>query len=228
MNALRLLVVEDHRDLAANISDYLGTAGHAVKLTYDGAAGLKVALSEEFDALVLDLMLPRMGGLEICQRLRSAGKQVPVLMLTALDSVPDKVRGFETGADDYLVKPFALAELKVRLEALARRGGGNPGTGLQVADLRYDTVGLHATRGGVAIALNPSTRKILELLMRQTHRVVTRPELKQALWGEAPPDDEVLRAHMHALRQAVDKPFEKHLLRTVHGVGYRLADPDEP
>src|SRR5579859_3625554 len=183
---MRVLLVEDHRDIAANIADYLVAAGHTLAVAHDGAAGLRDALAGDFEVLVLDLMLPQLGGLELCRRLRAAGSMVPVLMLTALDAVPDKLAGFQAGADDYLVKPFALAELAVRLEALARRRAQTAAPRLlQVGELCYDLEALQASRAGVPIALNPSTRRILELLMRQTHRVVSRAELKRELWGEA-------------------------------------------
>jgi DNA-binding response OmpR family regulator len=225
MPQLRLLLVEDHRDIAANIADYFGALGHSVELAGDGAEGLQLAESGSHDVVLLDLMLPQLDGLELCRRLRGAGCDVPVLMLTALDALPDKVAGFEAGADDYLAKPFALAELKLRVEALTRRHRAAPSPRvLRVGELSYDPGALHASRGGVPIVLNPTTRRLLELLMRQTHRVVSRAELMRGLWGEGADDDEALRAHMHALRQAVDKPFARPLLHTVHRVGYRLAD----
>jgi DNA-binding response OmpR family regulator len=219
---MRVLVVEDHRPIAANISDYLSGLGHRVEIAANGQRGLELATQQEFDAMVLDRMLPKLSGDEVCRRLRGEGRRLPILMLTALDSTADKVAGFECGADDYLIKPFALAELKVRLEALVRRHKP-PSTALQVADLHYDPQTLEARRGGKLITLNPTTRKLLELLMRETHRVVQRAELEELLWGSEAPEDDVLRVHMHALRAAIDRPFRHKLLRTVHGVGYRLS-----
>ncbi len=225
---MRLLLVEDHRDIAANIGDYLGAAGHEVAFAYDGAAGLHRAEREPFDVIVLDRMLPQLDGVELCWRLRRTGKTVPVLMLTALDTLPDKIAGFGAGADDYLVKPFELAELLLRLEALTRRGNPLPARQLHLGTLVYDLQTLQASRAGKALALNPTLRIILEVLLRQAPDVVSRAELKQALWGDAPPGDEVLRAHMHALRVALDRSFGQPMLRTVHGAGYRLVDPSEP
>jgi len=223
---MRVLVVEDHRPIAANISDYLSGLGHRVEIAPNGQKALELATQHDFDAVVLDRMLPKVSGDDVCRRLRSEGRRVPILMLTALDSTADKVAGFEAGADDYLVKPFALAELKVRLEALVRRSRP-PSATLRVADLQYDPQTLEARRAGKAIALNPTTRKLLEVLMRESHRVVRRSELEQLIWGDDAPQDDVLRVHMHALRAAIDRPFPKKLLRTIHGAGYRLsADGD--
>ena len=222
---MRVLVVEDHRPIAANIGDYLSALGHRVELAGNGQKGLELALREDFDVVVLDRMLPRLSGDDLCRRLRQEGRKIPVLMLTALNATDDKVAGFEAGADDYLVKPFALAELKVRLEALVRRT--RPQTAiLQVADLIYDGHTMQAQRAGRAVVLNPTTRKLLELLMRNAHRVVPRAELERLLWGADAPEDDVLRVHMHALRAAIDKPFRRRLLRTVHGVGHRLCESD--
>jgi DNA-binding response OmpR family regulator len=224
---MRVLVVEDHKPIAANISDYLSDLGHAVEIATTGAKGLEAALHRDFDVVVLDRMLPRMHGDEVCRRLRAEKAQLPILMLTALDTTRDKVAGFEAGADDYLVKPFALAELKVRLEALTRRARPPESATLRVADLQYDSQTLQATRAGKAIVLNPTTRKLLECLMRNTHRVVHRAELEELIWGADAPEEDILRVHMHALRAAIDRPFRTKLLRTVHGVGYRLSsEPD--
>jgi len=148
-------------------------------------------------------------------------------MLTALDSTQDKIAGFEAGADDYLVKPFALAELKVRLEALVRRAKPAAGAVLRVGDLTYEPSIYKAVRAGRVLSLSPSSRKLLECLMRETHRVVKREELEALLWGGDPPEDDVLRVHMHALRNAIDKPFKQKLLHTVHGTGYRLTTQDD-
>jgi DNA-binding response OmpR family regulator len=173
-------------------------------------------------------MLPGMDGLAVCRALRGELKSTTaVLMLTAKDLVVDKVAGFEAGADDYLIKPFSLLELEARLGALARRSAPRPSEDvLRIAGLTYDPNTLSAERDGVAIKLNPSTRRLLVLLMQNTHRVVTRRELERELWGDQPPDGDVLRAHMYALRNAVDKPFPRKLLHTHHGEGYRLAALD--
>ena len=223
---MHILLVEDHPDLAANLGEYLSAHGHSVDFAADGASGLRLALAQSFDAIVLDRLLPGLDGASVCRRLRSAGGvSVPVLMLTALDTVPDRVEGLQAGADDYLVKPFAMVELLARLEALHRRATATGGERrLSVADLVFDLDTLEARRDGDPLTLMPATRKLLELLMRESHRVVTREELERRLWGDAPPEGDVLRAHMYALRLAIDKPYARKLLHTIHGTGYRLAD----
>jgi DNA-binding response OmpR family regulator len=222
---MRILVVEDHPDLAANVGDFLGACGHTIDFAADGPSGLRLALSQEFDAIILDRMLPGLDGVSVCRRLRATNAgATPVLMLTALDAVSDRVDGLRAGADDYLVKPFAMSELLARLEALHRRASAPMlERKLAVADLMFDLDTLEVRRAGSLLTLTPAARKLLELLMRETHRVVSRDELEQRLWGDAPPEADVLRAHMYALRAAVDKPYEQKLLHTVHGTGYRLA-----
>lgn len=225
---MRLLLIEDHRDIAANISEYFEARGTTVIHEVDGESGLQKALAESFDAIVLDLMLPGLDGLSLCRQLRQAGRtRVPVLMLTAKDLLEDKIEGFEAGADDYLVKPFSLIELDARLKALSRRASvTQTARVLTVADLSFDLDTLEGQRGGEPVKLNPTTRRILMLLMQNTHRVVTRAELERELWGDQPPQGDFLRAHMHALRTAIDKNFPVKLLHTIHGTGYRLtADP---
>jgi DNA-binding response OmpR family regulator len=225
---MRLLLIEDHRDIAANITEYFEARGIDVDLALEGTSGLEKALADSYDAIVLDLLLPGIDGLSLCRQLRAAGRtRIPVLMLTAKDLLEDKIEGFEAGADDYLVKPFSLVELDARLKALMRRANV-PATPrvLSVADLRFDLDTLEAERGGEPVKLNPTTRRILMLLLQNSHRVVTRAELERELWGEQPPQGDFLRAHMHALRTAIDKNFTVKLLHTIHGTGYRLtADP---
>lgn len=225
---MRLLLIEDHRDIAANISEFFEARGTSVDHELDGNAGLRKALEASYDAIVLDLMLPGLDGLSLCRQLRHAGRtRVPVLMLTAKDLLEDKIEGFEAGADDYLVKPFSLAELDVRLKALVRRASVPQASRvLTLADLSFDLDTLEAHRGGELLKLTPTTRRILMLLMQNMPRVVTRAELERELWGDEPPQGDFLRAHMHALRTAMDKNFSVKLLHTIHGTGYRLsADP---
>ena len=226
---MRVLVIEDHRDIAENIADYLEPRNHILDFAADGPTGLRLAVANEYDVIVLDLMLPGMDGIEVCRRLREEwGKSTPVLMLTARDQLEDKVQGFDSGADDYLVKPFAMKELEIRLDALKRRSSGRVGTRtLKVGDLEYDPVTEIVRRGGRKLELNPSMRTLLDVLMSNTHRVVSRSELEDALWGDSRPDSDVLRAHIYSLRSVIDRPFERKLLHTVHGVGYRITDDDE-
>lgn len=226
---MRVLVIEDHADIAENIGDYLEPKGHVLDYAADGVTGLHLALTHDYDVIVLDWMLPGMDGVTVCRKLRNEGERnTPVLMLTARDQLDDKLAGFDAGADDYLVKPFAMKELEVRLQALHRRGTGQLGSRLlRVADLEYDTDTATVRRAGRRLDLNPSMRTLLGLLMSNTHRVVSRRELEDALWGDSAPDSDILRAHIYSLRSVIDKPFARKLLHTVHGAGYRLAEIDD-
>ncbi|MHB8912351.1 MAG: response regulator transcription factor [Lysobacter sp.] len=223
---MRVLVVEDNRSLVANLFEYFEARGHTLDAAPDGPTGLHLAITQRYDAIVLDWMLPRMDGQEVLRRLRNdAGSDVPVLMLTARDELPDKIAGFRAGADDYLTKPFALPELEVRLEALVNRATGRGRSRvLQVADLRYDPVTLEATRGGRSLHLYPAGRRLLEVLMQASPAAVTRERLEQALWGDDPPDGDMLRSHVYELRRSVDAPYPVKLIHTLPRVGYRLAE----
>jgi DNA-binding response OmpR family regulator len=225
---MHILVIEDNPDLVANLCDFLGARHHTVDIAYNGYAGLGFALDKGYDAIVLDLMLPGMDGLEVCSRLRQQGISIPVLMLTARDSLEDKLEGFASGADDYLIKPFAMQELEARLEALCRRQHPETESGghqLRLADLVLDTSTWQLERAGQHIDLPPIPLKLLELLLRRAPQVVSRAELERAIWGDNPPDSDALRAHLHALRSAIDKPFAAPLLHTLRGLGYRLCEP---
>lgn len=225
---MHLLLIEDNPDLVENLSDFFETRGHSVDIAYNGLAGLGFALENRYDVIVLDLMLPGMDGLEVCARLREAGRDIPVLMLTARDALSDKLEGFGSGADDYLVKPFALPELEARLSALSRRGRGETARPvLMVRDLSFDPDRLRVERAGRRIELAPIPLRILALLMRRSPGVVRREELEREIWGDDPPDSDALRAHMHALRSAIDRGADAPLVHTVRGIGYQLAAPDE-
>ncbi|HTY99913.1 MAG TPA: response regulator transcription factor [Rhodocyclaceae bacterium] len=227
---LRILVVEDNGDLAANLVDYFEAKGHLVDAAGDGLTGLRLATAQVYDVIVLDLVLPGLDGVSLCRRLRQeAGRTVPVLMLTARDALEDKITGLEAGADDYVVKPFALREVEARIRALARRAQGtSPRQRLQVGDLAFDTATFQVSRGEHAIELPPIPLKLLETLLRASPRVLAREELERAVWGDAPPDSDALRAHLHVLRSALDKPFVKPLLHTLRGLGWQIADSDAP
>jgi len=222
---MRLLVIEDNRQLVANLFDYFESRGHVLDVAPDGVTGLHLAVSQSYDALILDWMLPRMEGPEVLRRLRADhGSEVPVIMLTARDELPDKIAGFRAGADDYLTKPFALPELEVRLEALmVRANGRNPRKVLEVADLRLDLATLEAQRDGRPLHLYPACRKLLEVLMRASPGAVTRQQLEFALWGDELPDGDLLRSHVYELRRSVDGPFQQKLIHTLPRVGYRLG-----
>lgn len=221
---MRLLVVEDNQGLVANLFEYFEGRGHVLDAAPDGPTGYHLATTQVYDAIVLDWMLPRLDGREVLKRLREVGSDVPVLMLTARDELPDKIAGFRAGADDYLTKPFLLPELEVRLEALVVRATGRSrGRVLEVGDLRYDLTTLDVTRSGRTLHVYPACRKLLEVLMRASPAAVGREKLEQALWGDDPPDGDMLRSHVYELRRSIDGPFEEKLLHTLPRIGYRLG-----
>lgn len=224
---MRVLIIEDNPDIAANLGDFLEDHGHTVDFAGDGVTGLHLAVVNDFDAIVLDLALPGMDGLEVCRKLREdAGKDTPVLMLTARDRLQDKLAGFETGADDYLVKPFELQEVEARLNVLANRGRRRSRRDLKVGDLSFNLDTLNVVRAGKEIYLNPIGLKLLQCLMEASPNVVSRNDLEMQVWGEEMPDSDSLRVHIHSLRSAIDKPFDSHMIQTRHGIGYRLTEPD--
>ncbi|HEX8987221.1 MAG TPA: response regulator transcription factor [Rhodocyclaceae bacterium] len=222
---MNILLIEDNRDLARNICEFFQSKGHEMDLAWDGITGLHLAATNPYDVLIVDWMLPGLDGLSVCRKLREAGKQVPILMLTARDTLNQKIEGLRGGADDYVVKPFAMREVEARLEALVRRAGMGAGDAvLKLADLAFNTATLRVTRGGRSIELPPIALKLLEMLLRNSPRVVRREELEREIWGEAAPDRETLRTHIHSLRHAVDMPGEKPLLKTYRGIGYQFSD----
>ncbi len=222
---MRILLVEDNRDILANMADYLAIKGYTVDCAQDGLSGLHLAVTEHYDLLVLDIMMPGIDGYTLCQRLREdARRDTPVIMLTARDQLDDRLKGFRSGADDYLVKPFALSELAARIEAVLRRSLGGGKRSLRVGDLSYDLDTLEVRRGDKPLKLNPVGLKLLAVLMQKRPHVVRREMLEETLWGNDCPDSDRLRCHVHQLRQVIDKPFDKALLHTMHGVGYRLSE----
>ncbi len=222
-----ILVIEDNPDLVANLYDFFETKKHIVDAAYTGTSGLDFANHNSYDAIVLDVMLPNMDGLDLCQSLRKAGNRVPILMLTARDTLEDKLKGFSCGADDYLVKPFALQELEARLLSLVQRARGERASKrLSVGNLLFDPDTLHVERAGKSIVLPPIPLKILSILIQQSPRVVPRCEIERYIWGDDSPDSDALRAHIHILRTAIDKPFTKQLLHTVHSIGFQLVEAD--
>ncbi len=221
---MKILLVEDDYDVAKNVCEYLETASHEVDLAPDGLIGLDCVTSEKYDCVILDISLPRLTGIQLCERIRNLGfSDLPVLMLTAMDGLSYKENAYEAGADDYLVKPFALKELELRLTALIRRiSGARTGKKLEVGDLTYDIMTQQIKRAGRDIKLTITSKVILELLIRNSHRVVSKQEIEQAVWGEPPESADLVRIHIHTLREAIDKPFSIPLLHTVRGMGYRL------
>ncbi|WP_293268805.1 response regulator transcription factor [Neptunomonas sp.] len=220
---LQVLLVEDDRDLAASVADYLVLEQISVDHAYNGQAGLTLALENSYDVLLLDLMLPRIDGLTLCEKLRQQGIDTPVLMLTARDTLDDKVAGFGAGTDDYLVKPFALEELTVRIQALAKRRSGQMKK-LQRADLILELDSKVATRDGQTIKLTPSEWVLLETLLRASPAIVSKQQLERALWPDDLPDTNSLKVHMYHLRQQVDKPFSNPLIHTIKGQGFVINE----
>ncbi len=222
--AARLLLIEDNAALLQNLYDYFEQAGYDLDSARDGLAGLDQASRGDYDVIVLDLNLPRLDGIALCRSLRLERRlTTPILMLTARDAVEQRIEGLRAGADDYLVKPFALAELEARIEALLRRSRPVDGGVLRWADLSLDVANAHAERAGRTLTLTRTELKLLEALLRVAPRLVKRGELERLLWPDQPPDSDALRTHIHGLRQAVDRPFDTPLIETVRGIGYRLA-----
>jgi DNA-binding response OmpR family regulator len=221
-----VLLVEDNRNISEMVGEYLERRGFRVDYASDGQQGYQQAVDESYDVIVLDLMLPRMDGLDLCRKLRGeAKKATPVLMLTARDTLDDKIRGLEAGGDDYLVKPFALQELEARVRALIRRDRRQVSAEvLRVGDLTLDTATLRATRAGQELQLSPIGMRLLTILMRESPRVVSRRDIEREIWGDALPDSDTLRSHLYNLRKVIDKPFRSTLLHTIHSAGYRLAE----
>ena len=224
---MKILVIEDDDAVAGYIAKGLNELGYTVDTAADGKEGLFLATSENYDALVVDRMLPEIDGLTVVQTLRASNKTVPVLFLSALGEVDDRVQGLEAGGDDYLTKPFAFSELKARLEALLRRGGSSadaPVTELVVEDLRMDLLGRSVTREGNDIDLQPREFRLLEFLMRHAGQVVTRTMLLEHVWDyHFDPQTNVIDVHVSRLRAKIDKDYETALLQTVRGAGYRLG-----
>lgn len=221
---MRLLIVEDDQDLILELADFFEAKGCVIDYATNGISGLHLAVANQYDVLILDLGLPGLDGLELCRRLRNdAGKWVPILMLTARDTLNDRIRGFEQGADDYLVKPFSSQELYLRVQALGRRSAGNQSTQwLKCDNLELNVETRRVFREGHEIELTTIEFQILELLLRHAPNVVSRNEITYKIWHDNPPDADVLKVHIHHLRNAIDKPFAENLLHTVRGVGYRL------
>jgi DNA-binding response OmpR family regulator len=222
MDQARLLLVEDHRDIAEMVFNHLEQSGFILDYAADGLTGLHLAATNRYDLIVLDLMLPGLDGLELCKRLRNEGRiDTPILMLTARDTLEDRVTGLDVGADDYLVKPFDLRELVARVRALLRRNR-NLVTAelLRVDDLTLDTGTWQVERAGQVLNPTPIGLRLLTVLMKASPRVLSRSDLEQQVWGETLPDSDSLRSHMYNLRKVIDKPFDRPLLHTLPGTGY--------
>jgi two-component system OmpR family response regulator len=221
---MKILVVEDDRETATYLAKGLNESGYSVDSAHDGREGLFLASSGDYNAIILDRMLPGMDGLSVLGALRAAEIRTPALILSALGSVDDRVRGLRAGGDDYLVKPFAFSELLARLEALQRRGGGPATTTkLRVGDLELDLLTRTVRRGGKPIDVLPREFQLLEYLMRNAGHVVTRTMLLEHVWDyHFDPQTNVIDVHVSRLRQKIDKGFDRPLLHTVRGSGYTL------
>ena len=222
---MNILLVEDNRDLAVNIFDYFEAHDCTVDLAENGLSGLHLTTVNTYDVLIIDCMLPGMDGVTLCRRIRESNSHVPILMLTARDSLEDKIEGLMAGADDYVVKPFALREVDARLQALIRRSNFSDNTEtLVIGDLVFNTGTLKITRGDRKIELSPIPMKLLEKLMRNSPKVVSRMELERIVWANDVPDSDALRVHMHLLRNAIDQDMNRPLIKTHRSVGYQIID----
>lgn len=225
MGTKRILLVEDHSDFAAHVWQYLEMQGWLLDHAVNGAQALHILAKERFDAVVLDLGLPLVDGMEVLQRLRSSGNETPILALTARDQLADKLQGLAAGLDDYLIKPVALAELKARLEAIMRRAKGNI-PAWRFADLSLDVETMVARRADRVIMLTPTLGRILAQLMQSAPALLSHQRLIDAVWGDEGTDVRTLHAHLSTLRSLIDRPFPVALIRSEPGQGYRLAEAD--
>ncbi len=224
---MKILIVEDELKTGDYLRQGLTEAGFTVDLTRDGADGLHQAISEDYDLMILDVMLPKLNGWQVLEMLRKADKETPVLFLTARDEVGDRVKGLELGADDYLVKPFAFSELLARVRTILRRGKSNSEvTFLQISDLELDMLRRRAQRGGQKIELTAKEFSLLELLMRRKGEVLSRSLIASQVWDmNFDSDTNVIEVAMRRLRNKVDDPFPTKLIKTVRGMGYVLEEP---
>nr|WSY48990.1 response regulator transcription factor [Streptomyces sp. NBC_00886] len=224
---MRILVVEDDLRLAALLHRGLVGEGYAVDVAYDGRRGLEMARENAYDALVLDVMLPKLNGFGVCERLRRAGMWVPVLMLTALDGEYDQAEGLDLGADDYVTKPFSFVALAARLRALIRRGRPERPAVLRIGDLEIDPAARRCRRGGTDVVLTAREFAVLEYLARRGGETVSKGEVLEHVWDDRFDGDvNIVEVYVSALRRKIDTPFQRHTIRTVRGVGYRLDAPE--
>ena len=224
---MRVLVVEDHAEMAELLGRALREAGLAVDVVPTGEDGLSMATEYSYDAVVLDVMLPGIDGIEVCRRIRDAGRRMPVLLLTARDGVGDRVSGLDSGADDYLTKPFSLEELLARIRALIRRGPSSRPATLRVGELTLDPAGHLVARAGRPIDLTPKEFALLEYLMSHPGEVLSRTTLIEHVWDFAfDGDSNVVDVFVRSLREKIDRPFGADSIETVRGVGYRLREAD--
>ena len=225
----KILIIEDNPDIVANIYAFFEPKGFELDNAHNGLSGLALAASNRYDVILLDVMLPGMDGTKLCKTLRKElHDKTPVLMLTARDTVLDKVAGFDSGADDYLVKPFSLVELEARIKALIRRHQDEHFRHtIEVGKLSLNTEQHSIKREDKLLKLTPTGFKILHILMSASPRVVSKTELEERVWGQDVPSSDALRTHLHSVRAQVDKPFDKVMIVTLAGIGYQIIDPDK-
>jgi DNA-binding response OmpR family regulator len=229
VNNLSILLVEDHRQLAQTVLEYLEQQGATVDYAGNTRLARELVQEHHYDLMLLDVMLPGEDGYSFCQYLREElALDMPVIFMTARDQLEDKLEGFDRGGDDYIVKPFALPELVARVSALIRRQRKEvTANTLQIADLELDPARQEVRRGGQRLKLSPTAFRILRILMRESPKVVSREQLEHELWGALVPDSDALRSHLYNLRKAVDKPFDEALLNTLPGVGFSIQEMTE-
>ncbi|MFA0414271.1 response regulator transcription factor [Vibrio renipiscarius] len=220
---MKILIVDDSHNVAETIADYLELEGMTIDCAYHGEAALKLAAEQHYDVIIMDIMMPKVDGITAVKKLRQEQFcNTPILFLTAKDSLDDKVAAFEAGGDDYLLKPFAMQELSLRVKALASRGPRQDIGQLSFADITINTQTDEVTRAGVALKLSRIQRQILKELLRHAPAIVSRQELTDSVWGDDEPSSDALRSHIYGLRSAIDKGFEQSRLETIHGQGYRI------
>jgi two-component system copper resistance phosphate regulon response regulator CusR len=223
---MRLLLVEDDLVIASELERALRKAGHTVDVARDGETALDFAIENSYAAIILDLMIPVKNGIEVCQSLRHMGDATPILMLTARDAVEDRVTGLDAGADDYLVKPFALTELNARLRAITRRDAVQKSEVIEVADLIVDPVNHTATRAGIDLGLTRREFALIEALARRTGQVLSREVILDRVWNNIDTQPNTVNFHVSSLRKKVDRPGQPTLIHTVHGIGYVMRPPE--
>lgn len=220
----RILLVEDTAELATEIYDFLESQGLEVDYAANGKQAIRLITDNRYDVIILDVMLPDISGIDVCQYIKTNSDPIPpVLMLTARDSIEDKITGFDAGTDDYLTKPFDRHELLLRCNALTRRRQLHHSQNVTIGDLSFNAKQRAATRSGKQLKLSNTSFHILELLVNAFPNAVSRQEILQKVWGDDCPDSDALRSHIYNLRQALDKPFATEMLTTIHGVGFKLS-----
>jgi len=222
---LHILVVEDDARIAAFVTRGLEESGYTATVAHDGEDGFLAARYNDYDLIVLDLMLPKMDGIEVARKLRAAGKATPILMLTARDTEKDKIRGLDVGADDYLTKPFSFGEFLARVRALLRRDTLTRASIMRLGDLELDTAARQVRRGGQEVALSAREYALLEYLVHHAGQILTREQLAAHVWSDVAVESNVIDVYVRYLRQKVDAPFGAPLIHTVRGVGYTLRAP---